>query len=104
MPLKFFKNKLTGEEKESLKPQDPEVWEEVLQAPNQKFMITANAEGGTSKIKDQNKMLKERSRNFSRNVDIDDNIQINRKNGLDAQVNRNLLNSKGERRRKIDDI
>ena len=104
MPLKYFRNKTTGEEKQSLKPQDPEVWEELIQAPNQKFMINANPERGVSQVKDQNKMLKERARNFSRNVDLDDNIQINRLNGLDAQVNKNLLNSKGERRKKIDDI
>jgi hypothetical protein len=104
MPLKYFKNKLTGEEKQSLKEQDPTQWEEILQAPNQKFMIASNPERGVSKIKDQEKMLKERARNYSRNVDIDDNIQINRLNGLDAQVSKNLLNSKGQRRRKIDDI
>lgn len=104
MPLKYFRNKITGEEKESLKPQDPVIWEEILQAPNQKFMIKANPERGISQIKDQKKMLKERARNYSRNVDLDDNIQINKLNGLNAQVNKNLLNSKGERRKKIDDI
>lgn len=104
MPLKYFKHKVTGEEKQSLKDQDPAQWEEVLQAPNQKFMVNSNPERGVSKIKDQEKMLKERARNYSRNVDIDDNIQINKLNGLDAQVNRNLLNSKGLRRTKLDDI
>lgn len=104
MPLKQFKNKATGEIKESLKPQDPNEWEEVLVAPNQKLMESANAERGVSRIKGQNQMLKERARNYSRDREIDDNIQINRLNGLDAQVNKNLLNSKGEKRRKIDDI
>lgn len=104
MPLKQYRNKTTGETKESLKPQDPAEWEEVMIAPNQKFMESANPEKGISRIKDQGKILKERARNYSRDREIDDNIQINRKNGLDGQVNKNLLNSKGERRRKIDDI
>lgn len=104
MPLKYFKNRTTGEEIETLKTPDPTQWKEVLCAPNQKFMITGNAEKGVSKLKDQEKILKARARNYSRNVDLDDNIQINKQNGLDAQVKRNLLNSKGQRRRKIDDL
>jgi hypothetical protein len=104
MPLKQYKNKNTGEIKESLKPQDPSEWEEVLAAPNQKFMEVSNPEKGTSKIRGQQKMLTERARNYSRDREIDDNIQINRVNGLGTQVSKNLLNSKGERRRKIDDL
>lgn len=104
MPLKVYKNKNTGEEKRSLKTLDPLEWDEVIVAPNQKFMVAANPEKRTSKIKDSTKTLTARARNHSRDVDIDETIQINRANGLDAQVKRNLLNSKGERRRKVDDI
>lgn len=104
MALKYYKNKETEEIKRSLKPLDPEEWEEVIVAPNQKFMVTANKATGTSKIKDSKKILTERARNHSRDVELDDNIQVNNANGLEAKVKANLLNEKGERRRKIDDI
>lgn len=104
MPLRIYKNKKTGEEIRTLKTKDPEEWDEVLVPPSQKFMVTANAATGTSKLKDQDKILKERSRNHARNVDIDDTIQINKANGLDASVAANLLNEKGQRRTKLDDI
>lgn len=104
MALKYYKDLKTGETIRSLKPKDPLLFEEIVEAPNQKFMVCANSNTGTSKGKDQEKMLKARARNYSRDVDIDDNIQINRLNGLDAQVNKNLLNNKGQRRRKIDDV
>lgn len=104
MALKYFRNIISGEVIRSLKPMDLELFEEVLVAPNQKFMISANSEKGTSKIKDQDKMLKARSRNFSRDHEIDDNIQINKLNKLDAQVATNLLNRDGRKRRKIDDL
>lgn len=103
MPLRIYRNTKTGETRRSLKKLDGE-WEEVISAPNQKFMVTANAATGTSKIKDSEKTLRTRARNHSRDVDIDNNIQLNKANGLDASVQTNLLNSKGERRRKIDDI
>ena len=103
MPLRIYKNKVTGEEKRSLKKLGGD-WEEVITAPNQKFMVTANKATGTSKLKDGEKMLRARARNHSRDVDLDNNIQLNRANGLGASVQVNLLNSKGERRRKIDDL
>lgn len=103
MPLRIYRNVKTGEIRRSLKKLEGE-WEEVISAPNQKFMVAANVATGTSKIKDSEKTLKTRARNHSRDVDIDNNIQLNKANGLDASVQTNLLNSKGERRRKIDDI
>lgn len=103
MALKYYKNKETGEIKRSL-TKLPKEWEEVIAAPNQKFMVTANKATGTSKLKDNKKALTSRARNHSRDVDLDDNIQINRENGLDEQVAQNFLNEKGEKRRKIDDI
>ena len=103
MALKYYKNSETGEVKRSLKPLG-EGWEEVITAPNQKFMVCANKSMGKSKLKDSTKILTERARNHSRDHDLDKNVQLNRANGLDAQVQQNLLNSKGERRRKFDDI
>lgn len=103
MALKYYRHKETGEEKRSLKKLGDD-WEEVIAAPNQKFMVTANKATGESKLKDATKILTERARNHSRDHDIDGNIQLNRANGLDASVKANLLNERGERRRKIDDI
>lgn len=104
MPLRIYRNKKTGEEVRTLKTKDSKEWEEVLVPPGQKFMVAANVATGTSKLKDQDKILKERSRNHSRNVDLDDTIQVNKANGLDASVATNLLNEKGRRRTKLDDI
>lgn len=103
MALRIYKNKLTGEEKKSLKPLFGE-WEEIITAPNQKFMVTANAAEGTSKLKDSTKILTERARNHSRDVLGDETIQTNLDAGSKESVARNLLNEKGQRRRKIDDI
>ena len=104
MALKYYENKETGEVKRSLKPLPKEEWKEIIVAPNQKFMVSANKATGKSKLKDNTKMLTERARNYSRDVEIDDHIQVNKANGLDEQVHRSFLNDKGERRRKIDDI
>lgn len=103
MALKYYRNKVTSEERRSLKPLGPE-WEEILVAPNQKFMVSSDPEKGKSKLKDQDKILRARARNHSRDHDIDDNIQLNTANGLTSAVKANLLNSKGEKRRKIDDL
>lgn len=104
MSLKYYKNKNTKEIKRSLKKLPEEEWKELLIAPNQKFMITANKAEGTSKIKDLKKSLTARSRNYARDVDLDDTIQINKANGLEEQVHRSFLNKDGKRRKKIDDI
>lgn len=103
MALKYFKHSETGEIKRSLKALT-RPWEEVISAPNQKFMISADKATGKSKLKDSKKILTERARNHSRDHDLDHDIQLNRANGLDAQVKMNLLNEKGQRRRKIDDL
>lgn len=75
---------------------------ESLNCPEAKYTVIANKATGKRKIKDLDKALKERSRNYARDVEIDETIQINQKNQF--QVSQNLLNSKGERRRKIDDL
>lgn len=104
MALKIYQNKETGEIKRSLKTLPSDLWEVLIVAPNQKFMVTANADAGTSKLKDSEKELTARARNHSRDVNGDDNIQINLNAGSKESVAANLLNDKGERRRKIDDI
>lgn len=119
MPLRIYKCTACGSHRETLKNKVPTCnhnqeelgfpiavfdMEEVLTAPNQKFMVSADPEHGKSKLKDQEKTLKQRARNHSRDVLIDENIQINKLNGLDEQVTKSFLNSKGEKRRKIDDI
>lgn len=104
MPLKYYENLETGEVKRSLKKLPEDQWKELIIAPNQKFMVAANKGTGTSKLKDQKKILTERARNYARDKEIDDNIQFNKANGLDEQVSRSFLNNKGEKRRKIDDI
>jgi hypothetical protein len=104
MGLKIYINKKTRETIRSLKPQDPNLWDEVLVAPNQKFMESTDSFHGKSRLKNSNKILRERARNYSRDHDIDENIQINKANGLDENVAKNLLNKNGRRRTKMDDI
>jgi hypothetical protein len=104
MGLKVFIHKTSGEIKRTLKPFSHPDWEEVLVAPNQKFMISADPAEGKSKLKDSQKELTARARNHSRDVLGDETIQTNLNAGSTESVARNLLNNKGERRRKIDDI
>lgn len=104
MALKLYKNLITGEEKKSLKKLPIDQWAEIIQAPNQKFMITANPGTGTSKIKDNEKVLKARARNHSRDVLGAETIQTNLDMGSKESVSRSLLNEKGLARKKIDDI
>lgn len=116
MPLRQFQCPVCGQTGETLKKSTPKCnhnqdeennpveMVEVIVAPNQKFMVAANAATGTSKIKDSEKVLKARARNHSRDVLADETIQKNLDMGSKESVARNLLNEKGERRRKIDDI
>lgn len=104
MALKLYRNLETGEVIQSLKSKDPLMWEEIITAPESKFMVASNKGLRASKLKDATKILTERARNYSRDVDLDDNIRINRENGLDTQVNQSFLNEKGQKRRKIDDV
>jgi len=107
MPVKYYKNKETGEVKRTLKgcPKPEKDWEEVIKAPSSKTMECSDETTGKSKIKGVDKTLKERARNHSRDTGIDDLIQINRNAGSDeSAINQNFLNEKGEKRRKVDDI
>lgn len=106
MPLRLYRHKETEDIKRVLNGKHPgeDDWEEVIIAPDGKFMISANKATGKSKIKDLDKQLKARARNHSRDKELDDNIQLNRMNGLDQAVSQNFLNEHGLRRKKIDDI
>lgn len=102
MALKYYKHIKTGEIKRTLKDHPGEDYEEIIKAPNGKFMVCANPATGTSKIKDLEKTLKARARNHSRDTEIHDTIELNKSN--DFGVKQNLLNEKGLVRKKIDDI
>lgn len=101
MGLKYYEHRETGEIVKSLKGSPGPEYKELLKAPNSKYMVTANASTGRSKLKDQEKVLTERARNHARENDLDDTIQLNKDNQF--QVSTQLLNKKGQRRTKIDD-
>lgn len=103
MALREYRNTETGATKASLKKLS-EPWEEVLVAPAAKFMEAANKATGTSRLKGAEAILRKRAREHSRDVEIDDNIQFNKANGLDEQVATAFLNENGQKRRAIDDL
>ncbi len=65
------------------------------------MMETTDAFTGKKKLKDQNKILKERARSHARDYEADDLIQFNRKNGIEKS---GFLKKDGRRRTKLDDI
>lgn len=102
MPLKYYENKNTGEIKRTLKGSPGEDWKEVLKSPGSKMMECANKATGKSKLKDMKKILTERARNHTRDVELDDVIELNRHNKFGTK--QNLLNRVGQKRKKIDDL
>ena len=117
MPLRYFECKVCGKKRETLQKRKPDCnhnqaelgrpipiheMVEIITSPSSKFMVTANAAKGTSKIKDLKGQLTERARNHSRDTLLDDNIQINKDNSFG--IANNFLNEKMERRKKIDDL
>ena len=79
-------------------------FEEVLTAPNSKFMEpkdeVAKAKG-KSQLKNQQKILRERTRNWSRENETHDLIQ---KNPEEEAVKNQWINADGSPRKKIDDL
>jgi len=72
-----------------------------LSAPNAKMLEPRNKEKGLSVLKDQNKILKSRSRNHARDVELDELITTND----EKYVKQNQwIREDGRKRRKIDDI
>jgi hypothetical protein len=76
----------------------PEDMVEILVAPTSKMMERA---GNKSRLKDQTKILRERSRNFARDHEADEMISLNDRNNLKRS---GFLNKDGKRRKKVDDI
>ena len=115
MPLRYYRCNLCGTERETLRNRIPKCnhgqeeegtpvpltdMEEVLVAPEAKMMETIDKDTGKSRVKDQMKILKERSRNYARDYEADDMIQMNQKNGIERS---GFLNKDGKRRNKMDD-
>lgn len=104
MALRYYQHRITGDVQAALHVLDSDEWEELLVPPSTKLMTPANPYMGKSKERNMAGILKARARNHSREVDLDDNIQINKANGLDSAVAQNFLNPKGQRRSKLDDL
>lgn len=118
MPLKIYKCETCGHVVRTLKnlampPQcahgkenpdldkDYEYMEELFEAPEAKMLETIDKETGKTRLKDQMKILKERSRIHARDYEADDLIQKNKENGIERI---GFLKSDGTKRTKIDDL
>ena len=73
----------------------------VLAAPQTKMMETTDSFRGKSRQKGLTKILKERTRNFARDHEADEMIEMNNKNSLERS---GFLGRDGKRRKKVDDI
>jgi len=107
LPLKLFTCPTCGFEKETLSKTIPECPEHkiplqpTLKAPHTLFLETINPATNKKKPRGFDKMIKARARNYARDVDGDELIQLNKINGITQKA---FLNKDGARRRKIDDI
>lgn len=122
MPLKIFECPVCGDTKRTLKNETPicqhfsgvdeEYYRsigcpnasemvETIQAPEAKMLETVDKENGKTRLKDQMKILKERSRIHARDYEADDLIQKNKDNGIERI---GFLKSDGTKRTKIDDL
>ena len=77
-------------------------WEEVISAPNSKYLEVANEATGRSKIRGMNEELARRARRHSNAVEL--NERLARQKDSNMGESPNMLNEKGERRRNIDDL
>ena len=107
MPLRVFECPICKRQFRTLKSKAPnctihDLTETlpVLTAPESKMMETTDKNMGKSKIKGLHKILKERSRNYARDFEADDLINVNRKNGIEFS---GFLDKNGRRRNKISD-
>lgn len=115
MPMRHFKCETCGRTTRTLKADTPscahgsltpeyattEFMVEVLVAPAAKMMETIDKENGKSRLKDQQKILKARSRIHARDYEADDLIQMNKDNGIERI---GFLRKDGKKRTKIDDL
>lgn len=103
MPLRTYKHLISGEKRRTLKELPPSEWEVVLEAPHAKMMEPAG-KTGRSKVKGLKEILTKRSREYARDFDAAEQITISQLNGLGDTAIKNLGNSQGLRRKKIDDL
>jgi len=118
MPLQRYRCELCGYERDSFKKepkcnhnQDEEgmphpltVMKKILVAPDTKFLEPRDPtakEKGRSVEKGQNAVLKARSRNHARDVEMEDLIQTNDKK---EALRNKWIDAKGNKRKKIDDL
>lgn len=115
MPLRHFQCAVCGREKRTLKSETPSCnhgskdtegstyifMDEVLQAPEAKMLETVDKETGKTRLKDQQKILKERARIHARDYEADDLIQKNKDNGIEKI---GFLREDGKKRTKLDDL
>lgn len=105
MPFRWFKCTKCQEEFRSRQEKpfhcDVEESEVLLSAPSTKFMELKDPERGKSSIVNQDKILKERARNHSRDNELDDLIGSNDKETISKN---GWLNDRGTKRKAIDDI
>lgn len=104
MALRYWKCNKCGEVISTFS-KDPVHCEEVmrlqLSAPNAKFMEPRHKGKGKSVLKDQNKILKARSREHIRDFELDELIA---NNSLDMAKKNKWITDKGRKRNRIDDI
>lgn len=105
MPFRWFKC-TQCEEKFRSRSEHPThcgdaLAEMLVSAPATKFMEKTDQDRGKSSMVGQEKILKERARNHSRDVELDDLIQGNDKKTV--QDNQ-WITSTGQKRRAIDDL
>lgn len=75
--------------------------EQLLTAPQTLFKEKQDPENNKSALVGQQKILKERARKHSRDIEMDDLIQNNEK---DLAFQNNWLNKDGKKRKAIDDL
>lgn len=75
--------------------------DEVFQAPQAKMLEPVSKFKGKSQLKDQQKILRARTRNHARDHDLEDLITTNSK---EVVKKNKWVNSDGRKRRKIDDL
>jgi hypothetical protein len=118
MPLRRFECKVCGAKKETLKSGIPQCdhrnlgedclgfpeacgMVQILTAPQSKMMEKTDTFHGKSRQKDLTKILRARTRNFARDHEADEMIELNNKNSLERS---GFLGKDGKKRKKIDDV
>jgi len=105
MPLKLWECSLCGElfkTKVRNPTHCPEaVCREVITPPSAKFLEKINPDGTRRQMVGQAKILRERARAHTRDVELDDLVQ---KNSVDVALQNRWIKDNGQTRKKIDDL